>query len=172
MGQLLRGLSRTPRDGRPYRLSLTVIPAVRRTALAGRLLAHLHRVSAGRRRVAILHGAEELPPIDLLTRLRDIADTTFFAAGRYARRAVPHVIRRVALVDGREVSVAGGEELRGVRIEPGGQVWEVCHKDVAHPAHSHVVDRRVGRRRGADLRDIPFPARGRRHRGHELSDEK
>src|ERR1700746_3415137 len=102
--------------------AVIVSPPARSAALAGRLSAHLNKVPAGRRRVAILNGAEEYPAIDALAGLGNVADTSLLDARRNARRVIQHVCRGAPLVDRREVGVARAEELRGIRIEPGRKV--------------------------------------------------
>ena len=98
----------------PY-LRVAVVPAGnRRAALAGRVSAHLNVVSpaGNRRRVTILNGAEECPTVDVLARLRDVAEATPFSAWRNARRIVQHIIGSATLVDRREIRVTGVQELR------------------------------------------------------------
>ena len=94
--------------------------------------------------VAILDGAEEVAAADALATLRDVAEATVLDAGRDAWGVLQSVGRCAAVVNRREVGVAGPEEFCGIGVESGGKIFEVGDKDVDHAADTHVVRRLVG----------------------------
>src|ERR1700755_924886 len=82
-----------------------IAPNPWRTALSCRSPAHLHLVATRRRRVAVLHRAEEHPTTDPLAALSNVADAPPLCVRRHAGSLVHHLVRRPSIIHRRQIGV-------------------------------------------------------------------